>query len=132
MWILLGIIAALAVLAVAVAGSMGLFDSPMTQNPDQLSELDITDENPRFAPAMFGYSRNDVDTYVTRLHDRIRELEGASGEPRESGGKLTQGADDEETPEAAKDSSESAESSPEAAEVADATSARVKNSARDK
>lgn len=122
MWILIGVIVALGVLAVAVAGSMGLFDSPMTQNPDQLSELDITDENPRFAPAMFGYSRNDVDTYVTELHDRIRELEGASGE---SDGKLAQGADDEETPEAAKDS-------PEAAEVSDVTSARVKNSARDK
>lgn len=125
MWILIGVIVALGVLAVAVAGSMGLFDSPMTQNPDQLSELDITDENPRFAPAMFGYSRNDVDTYVTELHDRIRELEGTPGESRESDGKLVQGADDEETPEAAKDS-------PEAAEVSDVTSARVKNSARDK
>ena len=79
MWILLGIIAALAVLAVAVAGSMGLFDSPMSQNTDQLSELDETDDNPRFAPAMFGYSRNDVDAYVTRLQDRIRDLEGESG-----------------------------------------------------
>lgn len=125
MWILIGVIVALGVLAVAVAGSMGLFDSPMAQNPDQLSELDITDENPRFAPAMFGYSRNDVDTYVTQLHDRIRELEGAPGESRESDGKLAQGADDEETPEVAKDS-------PEVAEVADVTSARVKNSARDK
>lgn len=115
MWILIGVIVALGVLAVAVAGSMGLFDSPMTQNPDQLSELDITDENPRFAPAMFGYSRNDVDTYVTQLHDRIRELEGTPGE---SDGKLAQGADDEETPEVA--------------EVSDVTSARVKNSARDK
>lgn len=121
MWILIGVIVALCVLAVAVAGAMGLFDSPM-QNPDQLSELDITDENPRFAPAMFGYSRNDVDTYVTQLHDRIRELEGAPGE---SDGKLAQGADDEETPEVAKDS-------PEVAEVSDVTSARVKNSARDK
>lgn len=109
MWILIGVIIALGVLAVAVAGSMGLFDSPMTQNPDQLSELDITDENPRFAPAMFGYSRNDVDTYVTKLHDRIRELEGESRE-----------------------SDESKEGSSEAAAVADATSARVKNSARDK
>ncbi|MDK7749001.1 hypothetical protein QP572_01330 [Brevibacterium sp. UMB10442] len=132
MWILLGIIAALAVLAVAVAGSMGLFDSPMTQNPDQLSELDITDENPRFAPAMFGYSRNDVDTYVTRLHDRIRELEGASGEPGETSAPGEQGDPKEGSPEVAKDSSESAESSPEAAQVADAASARVKNSARDK
>ncbi|WP_293847773.1 hypothetical protein [uncultured Brevibacterium sp.] len=92
MWILLGIIAALAVLAVAVAGSMGLFDSPMTQSPDQLSELDETEDNPRFAPAMFGYSRNDVDAYVTRLQDRIRDLEGESGVVGESSTSVNPGS----------------------------------------
>lgn len=118
MWILLGIIAALAVLAVAVAGSMGLFDSPMTQNTDQLSELDETDDNPRFAPAMFGYSRNDVDAYVTRLQDRIRDLEGESGaasEPSTSG-----------------EPGESKNGSAEVSKSSSATSASVKKTARDK
>lgn len=112
MWILLGIIAALAVLAVAVAGSMGLFDSPMTQNPDQLSELDERDDNPRFAPAMFGYSRNDVDAYVTRLQDRIRDLEGEPGASAKPG--------------------ESKKGSAEVSKSSRATSASVKKTARDK
>lgn len=118
MWILLGIIAALAVLAVAVAGSMGLFDSPMSQNTDQLSELDETDDNPRFAPAMFGYSRNDVDAYVTRLQDRIRDLEGepgAASEPSTSG-----------------EPRESKKGSAEVSKSSRATSASVKKTARDK
>ena len=118
MWILLGIIAALAVLAVAVAGSMGLFDSPMSQNPDQLSELDEADDNPRFAPAMFGYSRNDVDAYVTRLQDRIRDLEGESGVAGESS---TSG-----------EPRESKKGSAEVSKSSRATSASVKKTAREK
>ncbi|WP_347030799.1 hypothetical protein [Brevibacterium paucivorans] len=118
MWILLGIIAALAVLAVAVAGSTGLFDSPMTQNTDQLSELDETDDNPRFAPAMFGYSRNDVDAYVTRLQDRIRDLEGESGVAGEPGASAKPG--------------ESKKGSAEVSKSSRAMSASVKKVARDK
>ncbi len=118
MWILVGIIAALAVLAIAVAGSLGMFDSPMSQDTGQLSELDEADDNPRFAPAMFGYSRNDVDAYVTRLQDRIRELEGESGaasEPSTSG-----------------EPGESKKGSAEVSKSSRATSVSVKKTARDK
>lgn len=79
MWILLGSIAAIAVLIVAVAGSMGVFNSPMTE-PEPVDPINM--DNPRFAPAMFGYSRSDVDSYVTQLHERIRALEqSAEDEP---------------------------------------------------
>ncbi len=118
MWILVGIIAALAVLAIAVAGSLGMFDSPMSQDTGQLSELDEADDNPRFAPAMFGYSRNDVDAYVTRLQDRIRDLEGETGTARETGATGKPGELDENSAEVPKSSR--------------ATSVSVKKTARDK
>lgn len=90
LWIVLGVIAAALVLAVAVAGAVGVFDSPMVEperrdplaglrNSHESAEVvanSVTDAPVRFSPALYGYRMEEVDAYIAVLKARIGELEG--------------------------------------------------------
>ncbi len=81
-WLVIGVAAALFVLVVALAGSLGVFNQPMSQEttsvpvaalpegfaPEELSTL-------RFTPALRGYRPDEVDAVLDGCRLRIAELE---------------------------------------------------------
>lgn len=92
-WLVVGVCAALFVLVVAVAGSLNLFNQPMSDEsssqavavlPEDFTDADV--EQLRFTTELRGYRPDEVDQVLDRLRERIAELEserpGASVPPQ--------------------------------------------------
>lgn len=81
-WIVLGVCAAVFIMAIAVAGSFNLFNGGMPASSESqprpgLSEGFSADDVPdlRFSTALRGYRMDEVDAALDALHERIVTLE---------------------------------------------------------
>ncbi|WP_349829480.1 hypothetical protein [Brevibacterium litoralis] len=115
-WLVLGVCAAVFVMAVVVAAAWGLFDaSPLTDRFDEVAtdpgddlrrttlpaDVRSTDlDGLRFPPALRGYRAEDVDRVITVLAARLAEYEAREDAPATSGesGQGASGADVGEAP----------------------------------
>ena len=93
-WIIVGVCAAIFVAAIAVAGAMNLFESPMgdeetkptparAQLPADFTAADL--RSLEFSPALRGYNMEQVDRVIGTLLKRLEKLEGTSAAPGAAG-----------------------------------------------
>lgn len=93
MWIVLGVCAAVFVMAVVVAGSFNLFSSGMPEPADRRParqlppDFDLDDvDRIAFHPALRGYRMDEVDAVIADLSHRIRAQEQRLRELQPAGG----------------------------------------------
>ncbi|GAA4284087.1 hypothetical protein GCM10022261_16180 [Brevibacterium daeguense] len=79
-WIVLGVCAAVFVMAVAIAGSFNLFDGGMPAGRDHRPRrllapgFDVADlDEIALSPALRGYRMDEVDAVIAEMSERIRE-----------------------------------------------------------